>query len=248
MEARGIQTNKGNLNRWIKATNELLRKIKKKIAELVEFLAEDNVSKNKSTPIAAPLSQYYTNRNAGAYSSKAKGNNLRQFSVEVAFLEERKIYTVEQLEDYVSNLSQELRSRKDSLKTKEKRMKELKTLNQLAADYVRLKPIADNIPPKGGWGKKHEKYMEEHGGEIRQFYAVKRKLDNYQLPDKKLTPKAWQEEYDNLAREYAEESASLKPMYAEVKQLRDIQCKVNTAMHDQEKIEKLRKDKNIAYE
>jgi len=248
MEARGIQTEKGNLNRWIKATNDLLRKIKKKIAELVELLAEDKDSKNKSASIAVPLSQYYDRRNAGAYSSKAKGNNLRQFSAEVAFLEERKIFTVEQLEEYVSSLSQDLRSRKDSLKTKEKRMKELKTLTQLAADYVRLKPIADNIPPKKGWGKKHGKYMDEHGSEVRQFYAVKRKFDNYQLPDKKLTPKAWQAEYDDLAREYAEESAVLKPMYAEVKQLRDIQYKVNTAMHDQERNENLRKDKNIAYE
>ena len=71
MEARGIQTDKGNLNRWIKAINDLLRKIKKKIAELRDMLDEvkEELSKPQSPTIGEVLGQYYRIRNAGAYSN-----------------------------------------------------------------------------------------------------------------------------------------------------------------------------------
>ena len=38
MEERGIRTDKGNLNRWIKATNDMIRNLKKKIAGLLDWL------------------------------------------------------------------------------------------------------------------------------------------------------------------------------------------------------------------
>ena len=40
MEAKGIRTNKGDLNRWIKATNDLIRNLKKKISALLDWLKE----------------------------------------------------------------------------------------------------------------------------------------------------------------------------------------------------------------
>jgi hypothetical protein len=104
----------------------------------------------------------------------------------------------------------------------------------------------DAIPPKGGWGKKHEKYMAEHDSEIRQFYAIKRKLDSYKLPDKKLTIKAWQSELDKLSKEYAVDSEKLKPINADLKQLRDIQYKINTAQHDQQKQTSIQQEQTIS--
>jgi len=246
MEARGIRTNKGDLNRWIKATNDLLRRIKKRIVELLDLLAESKAE--KSVNIIQVLGQYYQDRNAGAYSNKAKGNNLKQYAADIIYLEERGIVTAEQFEEYFSQIRQQVNEIRDAQNVRSARMKELKSLLQLAEDYARLKPIVDAIPPKGGWGKKHEKYMAEHDSEIRQFYAVKRKLDSYNLPDKKLTTKAWQAERDQLSEEYAADSEKLKPINADLKQLRDIQYKVNTAQHDQNKNINLRKDKEIAYE
>ena len=35
MEAKGIRTDKGDLNRWVKATNDLIRNLKKKISALL---------------------------------------------------------------------------------------------------------------------------------------------------------------------------------------------------------------------
>jgi hypothetical protein len=121
-------------------------------------------------------------------------------------------------------------------------MKELNRLIRLSEDYVKLKPVVDAIPPKGGFGRKREKYLAAHDSEIRQYYAVKRKLDSA-LPDKKLAPKTWQEELDRLSEMYAEDSQKLKPIYADLKKLREIQAKINTAAHDQTRGREYKKDR-----
>lgn len=237
MEARGIRTDKGNLNRWIKATNDMLRNIKKKIIGLMDWLKEikEELDKPHSPGIGQLLGEYYTMRNAGAYSQKAQTGNLKKYSEEFAFLESKGIVTLEQLHEYVSAMSSTVHDTNDILRKKEAKIKELKNLIRLADDYSRLKPIVDAIPQKGGFGKKREKYMADHDNEISQFYAVKRKLDNADLPGKSLTPKAWQKELDTLTDEYATESEKLKPIYADLKKLRDIQYKVDTYLHDKQK-------------
>jgi ATP-dependent exoDNAse (exonuclease V) alpha subunit len=229
MEAKGIRTDKGDLNRWIKATNQLIRKVKQKLKELGGLLKEFQPT---SSDLAQLLGEYYNIRNAGAYSTKAKDGNLKRCAEDFSFLQERNIGSVEQLQSYVSEVSAQVHDLNASIRSKSSRMKELNRLIRLAEDYARLKPVVDGIPTKGGFGKKREKYLAAHDSEIRQYYAVKRKLDSA-LPDKKLAPKAWQTELDQLSRAYAEESAKLKPIYADLKKLREIQAKINTAAHEQ---------------
>ena len=234
MEAQGIRTNKGNLNLWIKATNDLLRSVKKKLADLLDWLKEvkEELDEPQSPSLAQILGKYYSIRNAGAYSNKAKANNIKRYSEDFAFLEAKGLRTVDDLESYVSGLSGKLYGLNESMREKSKKMKALNNLIRQAEDYTRLKPIVDDIPPKGGLGKKHEKYMAEHDGEIRQFYAVKRKLDNANIPGKKLTPEKWQRELDALKAEYDAEKTEVSNINAELKPLRDIQYKVNTYLHD----------------
>ena len=72
MEARDIHTDKGDFNRWIKATNSMLRNIKHKITGLMEWLTEvkEKLSAAQSPDLAQALATYYSVRNAGAYSHK----------------------------------------------------------------------------------------------------------------------------------------------------------------------------------
>ena len=57
MEAKGIRTDKGELNRWIKATNRLMLDIKKKIKSLFGWISEvkEELSKPKTPSLAALL-------------------------------------------------------------------------------------------------------------------------------------------------------------------------------------------------
>ncbi len=236
MEAKGLRTDKGILNRWIRKTNEMLRKIKAKISELTDRIktAEEELSNAHCPTLADVLGDYYQARNAGAYSQKAKVGNLKRYASDIAFLQSKGLATVDDLHAFVSALSGDYFTLRDSLNTKSDRMRELQTLLRLASDYARLKPIVEAIPAKGGFGKKREKYLAEHDSEIKQYYAVCHKLDNA-VPDKKLTVKAWQSELDRLSREYAVESRKLKPMWDDLKKLNDIQCKVDNTLHDRQR-------------
>lgn len=81
----------------------------------------------------------------------------------------KSIVTSEQPRAYVSDMSSRVHALNERTRAKAARMKELKNRIRLAEDFARLKPIVDAIPPKGGWGKKHKKYVAEHDSEIRQF-------------------------------------------------------------------------------
>ena len=77
--------------------------------------------------------------------------------------------------------------------------------------------------------------VEFRDKEIRKFYAVKRKLDNADIPGKKLTQEKWQKELDALKAEYEAEKAEVSKINAELKPLRDIQYKANTYLHDHQR-------------
>ncbi len=237
MEAKGIRTDKGDLNRWIKATNNAIRNAKKLISALMDWITEakEKLSQPQQPSLAQLLGDFYTMRSKGAYSQRAKTNNLKAYSEEYNFLQARGITDLDHLHAYVSDLSGKVHATNSALRQKSDRMRELKKLLRLAEDYRCLKPVIDAIPPKGGFGKKREKYMAENKSEIDQFYAVKRKLDSLDIPGKKLTVKEWNAELDALNREYTMENESLKPIYADLKKLRDIQYKLDTFLHDQPK-------------
>ena len=82
MEAKGIRTEKGELNRWIKATNRLMQDVRKKIKALFVWMAEvkEELSKPQTPSLADLLIAYYNQRNAGAWSNKARTGNLKQFA------------------------------------------------------------------------------------------------------------------------------------------------------------------------
>ena len=73
MEAKGIRTDKGEFNRWIKATNSLIQSVRKKIAALLDWLkdAKEELSKPQTPDLISLLQIYFDQRNVGAYTQKA---------------------------------------------------------------------------------------------------------------------------------------------------------------------------------
>ena len=67
---QGIRTEKGESNRWIRATNAVIRDIKKKIALLFDWIAEAKaeLAKPQEPDLVSLLNAYYTSRRAGALS------------------------------------------------------------------------------------------------------------------------------------------------------------------------------------
>ena len=143
MEKKGIRTEKGEFNRWIKATNAVIRDIKKKIALLFDWIAEAKVelAKPQAPDLVSLLNAYYTQRRAGAYSQKGKISNLKEMNETFNYLRRNGIYSLEDLESRVSEHSAATESLKKTLDEQTARMKAIKRLYDSSAAFQNLKPV-----------------------------------------------------------------------------------------------------------
>ena len=230
MEAKGIRTDKGELNRWIKATNRLMLDIKKKIKSLFGWISEvkEELSKPKTPSLADLLISYYQDRNAGAWSQKAKGKNLKEFAEAVNYLMENKLLTLEALESRLSAVSTEFDTLSDTMKAKSARMKELQELIRQAENYKRLKPVYDELNGIK-WKKQREKFETAHDADLRLFYTARRILKE-KLGGKPITLTAWKQEYDRLQAEYAKLSPQYKPLREDLMKMRRVQYCVDRVL------------------
>ena len=109
-------------------------------------------------------------------------------------------------------------------------MDELKKLIQNADDYRQLKPVFDEMN-QIHWKGRREEFAQEHDSDLRRFYAVRRVLQET-VGDKKLTPKAWHSELDQLKSEYGKLAAGYKPIREEMLKLLQVQHNVDTILKD----------------
>ena len=138
MEKKGIRTEKGEFNRWIRATNAVIRDIKKKIALLFDWIAEAKaeLAKPQAPDLVSLLNAYYTQRRAGAYSQKGKVSNLKEMNETFNYLRANGIYTLEDLESRVSEHSAATESLKKTLDEQTARMKAIKQLYDLSLIHI----------------------------------------------------------------------------------------------------------------
>ena len=235
MEAKGIRTDKGEFNRWIKTTNSVIRDIKKKIAALLDWLkaVKDELSKPKSPNLITLLQMYFDQRNAGAYSQKARANNLKELSEIITFLLEHGITDVESLEAFISERRNIVDEKKTRLDTQTAEMKDLRKLPDVWDTYKRLKPITDNLRSIK-FTKAKEKFKAEHKAELNQFYAAKRLLTKY-FPDGKYNSKAIQARYAELEQQHDADYAVFKDLREETQILWRIKSHIDAALKNREK-------------
>ena len=235
MEAKGIRTDKGEFNRWIKATNSLIQSVRKKIAALLDWLkdAKEELSKPQIPDLISLLQIYFDQRNSGAYSQKARANNLKELSEIITFLQENGIIDVESLEAFVSERNATVNSKKEVLDTQTTEMKELQKLPDAWDTYKRLKPVADKVRSIK-FTKAKEKYKAEHKAELNQFYAANRLLTKY-CPDGKYNSKTIQSRYAELEQQHDTDYAVFKDLREETQILWKIKSHIDAALKDREK-------------
>ena len=235
MEAKGIRTDKGDFNRWIRKTNAMLREAKQKIAALIDWLKEVKAELSKPQPptLVELLSAYYDNRNKGAYSSKARIANLKKFSEAINYLKSKQLYTTDDLDAALHTMQGEIDTLKKSASGKQARIKELDDLLRMANYYKAGKPVADKLNTIR-FEKSRQKYKAEHDEELRLFYMAERKLTPY-FKDGKLPITAWRKERERSEQEYKDTQTELAPLYADVKKLWAIHYNIYEVQHEQER-------------
>ena len=244
MEAKGIRTDKGDLNRFIRKTNAILREAKEKIAALIDWLKDVKAELAKPQPptLNDLLALHCSIRNKGAYSNKAKNANLQRYAEAFSFLQSKNLYTVDDLENTLHAMQDKIDTLKKSASSKQARIKEVDELLRMVDYYKSGKPAADKLKSIR-FEKSRQKYKAEHDDELRTFYMAERKLKSY-FKDGKLPITAWRKERDRLEQEYKTEQAELSPIHAEVKKLWQIKYKVEQVIHAQEKTAQSRTKKH----
>ena len=235
MEAKGIRTDKGDLNRWIRKTNAMLREAKQKIAALIDWLkaVKTELSKPQLPTLVELLSAYYDNRNKDAYSSKARIANLKKLSEAVSYLEAKRLYTTDDLDAALHTMQGKIDTLKKSAFGKQARIKELDDLLRMADYYKAGKPVADKLNTIR-FEKSRQKYKSEHDDTLRLFYMAERKLKG-QVVDGKLPAASWRAEKARLETEYRDLQTELTPLYADTKKLWAIHYSIYEVQHEQER-------------
>ncbi len=245
MEKKGIPTDKGDFNRWVRSANAKLKNIRQTIANLLAWLkeAKAELSKPQEPLLADLLGRYYSGRNAGAWSQKAKLGNLKSYSAAVNYLSANRIYTLSNLEERLTCRKETADSLKASLSAKEKRMGELDRLVQLAGFYREGRPVYDKLNSIK-WKKKREECAAEQEHALHFFYMARRELKPYLAEGGKLPVKDWQEEKTRLQQECQEEAGKLKKIHADLKSIRQIQYAVGSVQYDEQHRAQARTRKN----
>lgn len=229
MEAKGIVTDKGEHNRWIKSASAMLRTLGERIKTLVDWLSDAHMKLDKpySPSLGKLLADYYDERNAGAWSNKAKVGNLKRLSSAITYLEEKGLHTIADLEARLDSLHSSLDEIKTTLDANKKRSKELRELLRYAEQYERFKPLHDQLRTIKRKTKR-EQFKSEHGSELKQFYLSRRKLSDG------IHTAEWQRQLATMERENDAAYAEYKALHSELTKLLDVKYCIDRALSERE--------------
>ena len=243
MEKKGIATERGELNRSIKAANRLLRDIKAQIGKLKEWLLDVFKAKEslrteppqpKSTDLSTLLFRYLDIQKANgrkysqSWQQQHTADELKAISKAVNLLSEKGIYTLKELDAALSAVHDKASEIRSAMKLREARIKQLQKLIEQAQNFQKTQPIHDEYK-QIRWKGKQEKFAEAHRADLAVWDAANRYL-RANLPDMKLTPKAWQTELAALTVENEAEYAKLKVQREEVAELQKVRRYVDVAL------------------
>ena len=233
MERRGIQTNIGNLNRDIKAANQILSAIRKTIRSLLDWIeelikAEKELLKEEatSTDLALLLNDYLDKRKAErcdwSRSGQQKGavRDLKGMSQAVFYLQKHKIATLEQLNAALSDVKQKASQASTGMRKAEKRMKDIAGIQNAIAVCQEQKSIHDKYL-KIGWKKRQAAFAESHQEELKAYNKAYRYLKAQHL-DLNVSLDALEAEYSRLQADHAAFARQLEQVQAELKPLNEV--------------------------
>ena len=237
MEQKGILTDKGEFNRWVRSINTVIKDLRYKLSVLSEWIKEfkKEFPVQQTSDLAALIRDYYTQRKAKSYSQKGKVNNLKEMNETFNFLLKNGITSFTDLEDQVESRCKKVDALKKTLDQQTARMR---TIRQLCNDIETLKhlqPVFDNLQ-KIKFTRPKEKYKSEHDAELRQYHAIRRKL-NIEFPDSKVSKAKLEAEYSQIQAEHEAIYAKFKELREESQKLWKIKYLTNVAKEHKERNE-----------
>ena len=210
MERRGIRTEKGDFNRWVRATNKMMELVHEHLETLTDWIGtlDAEMSGDRPKTLAEMMNAYYDRRNAGAYSQKAKVNNLKEMSQMLLYLQENNIATLDDARLMVQEYNAAFTGMQNDLKSRGERLKELRKLLDHADTVDKLRPVYGAYRNLR-FDKQKAKYKSEHEPELRKYFAARRELVKA-YPDGTFYRESLEQELSRLQAEYDEAYARFR--------------------------------------
>ena len=247
MEKKGIVTERGELNRNIKAANRILREIRRLVrglkdwlaelkerkAALLESLAEARVQASEPT-IPQLLARYMEQRGEERADWTSKGklkgavSDFNKAQAAMEFLRQKEISTVETLDRQLDGISETAVAIRDSMRKAERRIKDIDTLLSHIENYEKYKPVYREYAAIG-WKKQKEKFAEAHRSELDAYRAAARYVKAH-LPGTPYSRKELEAERKDLAAALPGKRAELEAVQADVRTLRDVRHWLNQVL------------------
>ena len=239
LERKGIQTERGNINREIIKNNLLLEQAKEMLMLAKRELHSAQYAKIKSTAVSREKCQQVgievmemiakvRERKGRLDLPIVSGKHLRRISDRTAlqsadnaekFITTRKIDSFESLAKFTEDREQKYQQLETVHLSKGQKLKRLKELSKMYALYAPIQTTYKESQSLRGLAKM--RYDKEHKDSLSKYPELKERMQSLFQNGEKITPKQWkaeiqslQSEYDNIGREQTKTATELA--YAEV--------------------------------
>ena len=218
MEKRGIKTYKGGWNRWVKKTNDNIRRFLNALKELADWIkeAKERVHRIENPTISNMVMLYYDHRNeiAEGYAhgtQKAKRGNLQYVSQVQVYITQNNLTTIDELEKVIAQKDDLLKRAKEGLDNKKAEVKRIKKNLSLIDDYYNNKSVYEESR-KIFFKAKQTEYREKHHVEISKFQKAKRILSEqgFDEPSFEVCRQMWNEKLASLEEEIKKKSEEIR--------------------------------------
>ncbi len=242
MEAKGIRTERGDINRSIKAANRLIREIREKLADLKSWLAafseavKETFAENSSPSIGYLMEKYLDKDLERLQKYKAKGfkyhmENRVDVQATVNKLAAENIYTLEDLDTALADIQEKSYGTRQTMIKQEKRMQLLQKNIEMAQQFQKTLPVRDSLN-KIKFKKAREKFEEENRADLalwnvanRYFHA--KKIDATSLEE---SVQQWQTELASLSVTHEKELAVLRAQKEKLKELGEVRRQIDSVL------------------
>lgn len=243
LERKGVETEKGNINREIKKHNSIVKAVRERIAEITSWLndftkvlfdkyeqykqekKEEYENKAELFNLYEYISIYYDlqgekARKLNPYASNKKiGADLRRFSKARIYLSDNNLKTIADLQEKIGTLQAKNRYINVDIKTKTVR---IENLNKCFA-YADI--IKDNKPIYDEWRGKtlfKDSFYNSHKDEIDKYKRARAILEKI-TGSSVIKSKDWRKEIQSLESEISKlnrQSQSIKEEYESINHIK----------------------------
>ena len=214
LERKGIQTERGNINREIIKNNLLLEQVKEMLMLAKQELHSAQYEKIKNTAVSVKnevmeMIAKVRERKGRLDLPIVSGKHLRRISDRTAlqsadnaekFITTRKIDSFESLANFTADKEQRYQELETVHLSKGQKLNRLKELSKMYALYAPIQATYKESQSLKGFAKM--KYDKEHKDSLSKYPELKERMQSLLQNGEKITPKQWKAEIQSLQSEY----------------------------------------------